>query len=636
MPIFVIFVFASVCFGAGAMLAPALPSRGPRIGLAASFTLAIVVTGGIFYASAFGWDTLVIDYLWFAMLVGIFLAGTMSAGMFRAEEQGGTKEYTGWPGPRELLLIGVIGLIYIAPALVLPVPLDTDAQGFGYLALMLKLGGSLTTLAPYHPEVSYLYSPGFPALVAYLGTQLNAGLQTIQIAVGAVMAVLFAWTAYDFGNELTVFADEKSESRRLGIFMAVAALLSSGLLTAYLDSHFTAMLGLVFGLAFLTYALRFAKEGRRADFFCAAVCCAGLPLAQPDFTIIMMLGYGSLLLALLVMRKAWNFSVVRWLLMAIGIPTLAVIGLLPWLSKIAPLLSGDIRSPFEIDPRHLVQFTLYHLPILPFAAMGIVDGIRKRRLFDMAMLLWLILLLDFSSIGIIKAILPGLPLFKYDYPFSIAWHGPIIPYLYFGARGLVWLVERWGGVRVIETLRRYSFPIMAGTALIVALGINFVDPLVVVSKNTPLQIYGAFSSHADLQAMHWLTQNSRPDDIILNHPGDHEGDWAPVVMQRNTVFFRPQPFFQHTEQVEQMWDDLRAFWRDPGDPANEELLRRYNVRYVLVPQIVTRPDSLQGDVFRWRPPVANAEPYLHPVVAVPYLRLVQDFDGAQVWEVVEN
>jgi hypothetical protein len=636
MPLFVVFVFASVVFGAGAMLAPALPTRGPRIGLAAAFSLAFVVAGSIFYAAAFGWNTLVIDYLWFAVLVGIFFAGTLSAGMYRAEAEGGTREYTGWPGPHELLFLGVVALIFIAPVLVVPVPLDTDAQGFGYLALMLKLGGSLTTLTPYYPEVAYLYSPGFPALVAYLGTQLNAGLHTIQMAIGAVLCVVFVWLAYDFGNELAWLRSSRSESRRLGIVMACCAMITTGLHTAHLDSHFTALIGLVFALAFVTFTLRYLHEGRTTDFFAAAVTLAGLPLSQPDMTIVMMLGYGPWLLTMWLAGP--RPSVKRWLGLAVGIPLLAVVGIAPWLVKIAPLLGSDIRSPFEISARHVIPLVVFNgglivVLALTGIALSVRRGLRTHSL-DMMMLIWLILVIDFSTVGLTKALIPWLPLFKYDYPFSIAWHGPIIPYMYFGASALVWLVERLGTERIVRVARQVSAPLAIGTVTLVALVAAFVEPLIAFSKTTPFQIYGAFSSHADVQAMIWLRQNTQPDDIILNHPGDHEADWAPVIAQRNTIFFRPQPFFQHTEKIEQQWQDLMQFWRDPADPANEMLLRRYQVRYVLVPQIVTRPETVQGAAFRWRMPVPNALRFMTPPRETPFLTLIQDFDGAQVWQVI--
>src|SRR5689334_2762104 len=204
MPLFVIFIFGAIVFGAGAMLAPAWPSSQPRIGLMAALALGIVMGGAIFWATLFGWDTLVIDYLLFALMTSIFLFGTLSYGQKRAEARGETLEDAdqGWPGPRDLLFFGFVALIFLVPVIILPVPLDTDAQGFGYLGLMARLGGGFKTLAPWHPEVSYLYSPGFTALIAYLSHQLNQGLQSVQMSVGAVLGVLNVWLAYDMGAEI--------------------------------------------------------------------------------------------------------------------------------------------------------------------------------------------------------------------------------------------------------------------------------------------------------------------------------------------------------------------------------------------------------------------------------------------------
>ena len=168
MPLFVIFVFGAVVIGAGAMLAPAWPSAQPRIGYISALALGLVMGGAIFWAMLFGWNTLVIDYLLFALVVTIFLMGTLSFGQKRAEARGEVLEDAdqGWPGPHDLLLLLVAALVFVIPAMILPVPLDTDAQGFGYLAVMTKLGGSFKTLAPWHPEIEYLYAPGFSLLIA--------------------------------------------------------------------------------------------------------------------------------------------------------------------------------------------------------------------------------------------------------------------------------------------------------------------------------------------------------------------------------------------------------------------------------------------------------------------------------------
>ena len=53
------------------------PTHGPRIGLAGALTLAPCAVRNMVWASLFHWDTLIIDYLWFAMLVVMFLGGTI-------------------------------------------------------------------------------------------------------------------------------------------------------------------------------------------------------------------------------------------------------------------------------------------------------------------------------------------------------------------------------------------------------------------------------------------------------------------------------------------------------------------------------------------------------------------------------
>jgi hypothetical protein len=140
-PNFEAFVLGSIVMGAGLIMAPVLPTRGPRIGLSAALALALVIVGALGYMALFGWDTLG-NFQWLALLVVIFGVGTMSARKFRTKAAGGIKEYSGWPSPRELAFFLMVAILFAAPALILPVPLDTDAQGFGYLALTLGNGGS--------------------------------------------------------------------------------------------------------------------------------------------------------------------------------------------------------------------------------------------------------------------------------------------------------------------------------------------------------------------------------------------------------------------------------------------------------------------------------------------------------------
>jgi hypothetical protein len=511
--------------------------------------------------------------------------------------------------------------------LLLPVPLDTDAQGFGYLALTLRESGSLTSLAPFHPEISWLYSPGFPALVAYFSARLNTDIQVVQLAIGGALSFLFIWLAYDLGNEL----DEKGD-RQLGQAFAAAALLGLGLFTAYMDSHFTAVLGLVFALAFITFATRFLKAegGKRADFLAAAICLAGVPLAQPDMTIILGFGFASLLISCWLVAP--RPSLARWLLLGLGVPALALLGVLPWVAEILPLLGGPIASPFEISQTHVLVMFVYHGGLIVLLTLvGIIISLRRPTSLGIAMFIWLLLCLDFSSFGLLSRLLGGLlgPILKYDYPFSIAWHGPIIPYMYFGGVALHGLVNR---LRLVNVVSRLALPSLALAILVLGALVANGPALLAWSKTTPIQFFGAFSSAADVQAMRWLKQNTPADSIILNHPGPHEGEWTAVIANRDAIYFRPQPFFQNDAGVEAEWEALKAFWRNPTDPAHAALLAQYGIDYVLVPQVFGQPETLAGMV-RWRPPLPEAAGY-GQVTETPYLKLVQDFEGAQIYQVI--
>jgi hypothetical protein len=142
--------------------------------------------------------------------------------------------------------------------------------------------------------------------------------------------------------------------------------------------------------------------------------------------------------------------------------------------------------------------------------------------------------------------------------------------------------------------------------------------------------------------MEWLKGTTTPDALILNHPGPHEADWAPVIAERETIYFRPQPFFRDNgsgevgtvDVLSPLQQRLLAFWRDPANPDNAALLRDAGVDYVLVPELVSRPESF-NEMFRWRPSFLGQVPMQSCVCDAPYLTLMFDQAGAQVYAVSE-
>jgi hypothetical protein len=245
--------------------------------------------------------------------------------------------------------------------------------------------------------------------------------------------------------------------------------------------------------------------------------------------------------------------------------------------------------------------------------------------------------LEFSSLGLIERLLPGSEawLLRYDYPFSIAWHGPILPYTILGGLALHWAWERWGVTR-LAGLRRHGWKLLLAACLLPALILVFNRELLALSKGR-VGFFGAFSSAADVQAMEWLKANTPPDARVLNFPGSqfdnsHEADWVPVISERESVYFRWQPFFRGMEPVLAEQDRLRAFWLDPADESHAALLADAGIDYVIVPQVVTNPASMEA-MFRWRAPFTELIAMQSGVSEAAYLELVADFDGAQVYRV---
>lgn len=255
-------------------------------------------------------------------------------------------------------------------------------------------------------------------------------------------------------------------------------------------------------------------------------------------------------------------------------------------------------------------------------------------MWALAMAGWLLLIVDASTTGLLERLIPppGSGLFRFDYPFSLAWHAPILPYMVLSAGALARLADvfkvhvrpRW--IRVLASA--------AGAAL--ALSVLLKGDVLRLSKGR-LALQGTFATTNDVAAMLWLRDHSPVDARVLNYPGDYatgrdwEGHWAPVLTERDSVYFRRQPFFLPggIETVIEEQADFLLFWRDPADPALASRLKAGGIRYVLVPDGVGDPSSLDRS-WRWRPPARVPEAQSQPGEA-PYLELVFEQGGAQVF-----
>jgi hypothetical protein len=517
--------------------------------------------------------------------------------------------------------------VFVLPAFALPVPFDTDAQGFGYLALMVKLGGTVNTLAPFYPEVHYLYSPGFFVLTAYLADLTGVPIHQVMLALAHASAGLTALLACDLGRVLN------PGRRYAGPLTGLAITLGTGLVTTLMDSAYTSVLGLLFVTLFLvmlTHALSEA-DGRAVEIGLAGLALAAVPLSHPDTLVILLLAY------LPFYATAWlarDMTWPRYRTAMLIVPALGVTLALPWLVRAWPLLTEvRIHSPFTVQPYHWRQLFVFHGVLIPaLAVWGAVLALRRRKWSDVWALGWLVMVVDFGLFGWVSGTLArlGLDVRRYVYPFGVAWRGPILPYALLAGSVLDELAGKLFPLPGKRARLACGVGSLIGLAGLVALTI--ASPMLVRASKGRLHIYGAFSSPADVATMLWLRETSPPDARILNDPIDFEGHWAAVISQRDCIAFRDQLFFTRQPDSLARLDEAQAVYLDLASDEAREWIEHNGIDYVLIPQIVGEPGAFE-EMQRWNPPPP------HDFVSTPdqadYLELVFERDGAAVYRVRE-
>jgi hypothetical protein len=523
-----------------------------------------------------------------------------------------------WPWP--IAGWAAAAAVFIVPAFVLNLPFDTDAQGFSLLALTVRLGGDITSLSPFWPEIDYLYSPAFYLLAAQLSDLAGgAPMPAVVMALGHALAAATVAGVYAVGRE---FGGE-----RAGAWAAVFSILGYALFSTVMDSAYTNVLGNFLTAAILVLVFRAAREPGRLNVALAVLALASLPLSHPDSIIHLLMAYVPFYFTIWMARERPDRR--QYVTLAVLVPLLAIALCLPWLIRVVPLVGGiDVHERQNPSPAYLqVLFSLngWLPPVLALAGLGL--ALRRRAWFDLWLLGWIAAIVEVSSLGNLDSIsrrTASDPM-QIFYPYGVAWHATLIPVPILAAMAVcaVPRLGRWTPSRSVRTGVSAS---VIGAALLAG---AFSGPIVRLSKGRVF-IVGELSSPADRRAMLWLRDNAPPDSFILNYPGI-EGDWAPVIAERKTVQFREQLFYIGAGPAWALQAQLQPAYLDPAAPDSARLIRGAGVDYVLVPQVLARPQSFAA-AMRWRPPFVA--PLKSSFSSASYLELVQDFDGAQVWRVV--
>ena len=612
-------IVAGVMAAACALYAPPgvllylwLRTRGLQFIPALGLGLALLTVLYAALASAAGyhfWRQLAATLLLDGVLLWLALRGSVRLRLPKAQ-------------PWQLLLVAVIGSVYLAPALLIPVPFDTDAQGFGLLIATVRASGSITTLAPFFPNISWFYSPGYFLLGAQLADLTGARIHEVMLGLSHVLALGVVAGVGALGRKLG--------GSTTGWWAAVACAGGVALFTTLLDGAYTNVYGIWLMATFL-WLLDFAlASAERWRIGLAGASLAAVLLGHPDSIIHLLMGYlpfyGAALLALP------RLSGAQYRRLALWVPLAGVAFSLPWLLRVLPLVPLiEVHERQTPQLQHLLWLAGLNGVWLPLAALaGVWWALRRRHWLDVWCVVWLLPIVELSSFGNLNqwSQRTALDPLQVLYPLGIAWHATIIPLPLLAARALqplgAWIARagNW---------QRYLTLSLGALLAVLALGIGLQQQLVQWSHGRVMAITGALATPADIAAYDWLRANTPPTALLLNYPGRFEGQWAPVIAERPAVFIRDQLFYIGANGLRSVQPALEAAYMNPDRPAACAQLRVQAIAYLVVPQALAHPERWQQQL-RWRAPAVWAQRPRFEASACLALRA--DFDGAQVWQVI--
>lgn len=261
MVFFVIFILSAVLIGVGAMLAPALPTAQPRIGLSSALALFFVLAGGIFWTHWIGWDTLVIDYLLFGAVSLVVLGGTMiQAHQVNNEDdapEAATDDEEQWLNRDEFIFLLIVAMLCLLSLLI---PIQPPDMPF-------ETGQTLEAIQTLYPQIISIGATAFYVLSVYLTQQLQQDYLIVQQAIICVLIFLCVFTTYDLGVVI--------KNTLAGKILAMGVCLGL-LIGLWLQPEWYTLLPLVLlSLTILIFIVRIAQYRQRFDML-ALILLSGL------------------------------------------------------------------------------------------------------------------------------------------------------------------------------------------------------------------------------------------------------------------------------------------------------------------------------------------------------------------------
>jgi hypothetical protein len=174
-------------------------------------------------------------------------------------------------------------------------------------------------------------------------------------------------------------------------------------------------------------------------------------------------------------------------------------------------------------------------------------GLRRNddiRMWSGAMMIWLLLVLEFGLVGVVGQLIPVLG--DLANPSNVLRHGVVVPFTVLGGLAILHLWEHLMPIHLQTALRNRAYPLLAGVALVVV-GIGLAFPVILDVARPMIGLPSETITRDEIAAMRWVQANTSPEATVYSTT---DNAWLPVYSERQASVFHAKRYFE--------WDDIEA------------------------------------------------------------------------------
>jgi len=482
------------------------------------------------------------------------------------------------------------------------VPPHQDAQLHGFIEMFMKNEGSYPVIHPYRDgsEYRFLYPPGYHVFIAILAQLTDIPIPVLIMIVSTLCLSLMSVVLYEIAYYLT-------GNRYVALF---AGILSANRSSFYLinTSQTTEMMGLLAIAVFLFSLFYSLSEGK--SFVLPGIYMGIAGLIHSRF----FLWIGSAVVVFLVilpLAKDKKIKADYKSLLAVLI--VAFLTILLWLVDQLNIINPTEGRLYWHNYAYIGDIpTYWGWFILPLAIIGAAVICFRRRKCEIFLLAWII-----SSLVLIRY-WSFLALFKVNWfeakdsyyldPFSFM-SPEMVPYYAFNfALPLMAAysfklvtdlarVEKPAWVSKFSLLKSDTIARFATKHLPAITGI-LLGVFLYVEVNCPRtqEPHGQQIQRSDIEALTWLKDHTKFENTLVLNPNTlaNWGNWAPVVSERKSVFFRSGKhyFTGQTPDFGIDWEEADWAFHHINEPKARDIIKKYQITHIYIPgQFHTRKEK---------------------------------------------